>query len=431
MVARLAVAPWLPLALIALVHVPVLAQEPAPGHEHHMPREASADPAFELPHGREGSGTSWLPDDTPMTGGMRSAGLWTVMWHGNVFLQHVAAFGDRGDRQTGSINWGMAMASRPLWQGRVGARLMMSAEPLTVGACGYPDLAQSGETCGDGPLRDRQHPHDLFMELTAIYRRVLARGVNFEAYGGPVGEPAIGPVAFPHRPSAMPNPIAGISHHWLDSTHIAFGVATVGLYGRHWKVETSAFNGREPDEHRYDFDLGPLDSRSMRAWWLPASRWALQASVARLKAVEPHIDDPDATRVTASVTYHRSRSSGRQLAAMVAWGQNREHGGVDDAFVAETAVGVSARGVIFGRFEAVEKPAGDLVPSMNDSGVSLSLAKTQVGYLRRLRRARGLDVSAGGSGAAVVLPRLARSRYGGRVSFELAAYLRLSPTPGE
>lgn len=151
-------------------------------------------------------------------------------------------------------------------------------------------------------------PHDVFMELAASYERPLTDAVAFQLYGGPAGEPATGPGAYPHRLSAMPSSMAPISHHWLDATHISFGVITAGLYGRQWKLEGSAFNGREPDERRNNLDLGALDSRSGRLWFLPNANLALQVSAAQLTDAEQEPGGGarhDATRSTASATYHR------------------------------------------------------------------------------------------------------------------------------
>lgn len=113
------------------------------------------------------------------------------------------------------------------------------------------------------------------MELAANYRRRSRKALPSNSTAVPAGEPALGPPAYPHRISALPNPIAPIGHHWLDATHISFGVATAGLYGRTWKIEGSLFNGRERDENRYDLDLGALDSYSGRIWLSPSPRRTL------------------------------------------------------------------------------------------------------------------------------------------------------------
>jgi hypothetical protein len=274
-----------------------------------MPMSATPMPPAPLgiDDARNGSGTSWLPDDSPMRGAMWDAGPWSLMLHGAGFLQYIQTTGARGDHEVGSVNWFMGMAERAVAGGPLTFRGMLSLEPLTVGRCGYPDLLQTGELCLGSPLHDAQHPHNLFMELAADYRHALTSSLAIEIYGGPAGEPALGPVAFPHRPSATGSPTAPVSHHWLDSTHVSFGVVTAGAYGRRWKAEASVFNGREPDDRRYRLELAPLDSYSGRVWWLPSPQWSVQVSAGHLKDAEARPAGPreDVARITASATYHR------------------------------------------------------------------------------------------------------------------------------
>ena len=196
-------------------------EEPAPA-----PREQRAQEAYEHVAAtasqfaaREASGTAWLPNATPMYGVRRASGAWELMLHGNGFIQflHEAAPEHRGDTQAGSINWAMAMARRPLAGGRFGLRTMMSLEPLTIAGCGYPNLLATGELCEGDDIHDKQHPHDLFMEVAAAFDRPLTPSLRWQVYGALAGEPALGPPAFPHRVSAMPNPISPIIHHWVDA----------------------------------------------------------------------------------------------------------------------------------------------------------------------------------------------------------------------
>src|SRR5678815_3212932 len=175
---------------------------------------------------------------------------------------------------------------------------MASLEPLTTGRDGYSLIGQSGESLDGMPLVDRQHPHDLFMEMAARYRHSLAGPLEIEVYGGPAGEPALGPVAFPHRPSAMPSPLAPLGHHWLDSTHISYGVATVGIGTRRVKLEGSWFNGREPDQDRYDLDLRGFDSFSTRLSVMPHPDLSVQASWGWLDSPEALEPDISVQRVT-------------------------------------------------------------------------------------------------------------------------------------
>jgi hypothetical protein len=397
-------------------------------HQHEAVAPAEDHTQHAAQAGREGSGTAWLPDATPMYALHAQRGAWQLMAHGNVFLQFVREGGDRGDDQLGSINWIMGMAERPAGRGRVQLRTMFSLEPWTIGGCGYPNLLASGERCDGEPIHDRQHPHDLFMELTARYDAPLRGALGWQVYGGPAGEPALGPVAFPHRASAMPNPLAPISHHWLDATHITFGVVTGAVYGGRWKVEASAFNGREPDEGRTDFDLDTLDSASARISWLPGASLAVQASAGWLVEAEAGEHDgvpKDVTRATASATYHRVFPDNRVWASTVAWGRNAEAGDRSDGALVETSLMLADRDTWFGRFEVVEKSAHDL--AIVDSADQFTVAKLQAGYTRYLAARRGLQAGVGGSVSAVFVPGGLRAAYGGRASAGFGVFLTIRP----
>jgi hypothetical protein len=404
--------------------------EPAPQHDmQHMHME---DESESMPPSREGSGTSWLPDDTPMYAIHGQAGRWTLMAHGNAFLQYLHESGDRGSDQAGSINWFMVMAARKMGVGRLTLRGMVSLEPWTIRGCGYPDLLATGEVCEGEAIHDRQHPHDLFMELAATYDRPLAGGVRLQLYGGPVGEPALGPTAFSHRISAMPNPLAPIAHHWLDATHITYGVVTGGLYGTRWKAEASVFNGREPDETRTNFDFGALDSWSGRVWFLPTSRWAIQTSAGRLAEAEAgHDGGPrtDVDRVTASATYHRTLDARSIWASTIGWGWNQEHGSAGtNALLAETNVTLDERDTWFGRFELSEKSGHDLAIASPDL---FTVAKLGGGYTRYVGEWRELTAGVGAGLSVGIVPESLKSAYGSRVNIGFGVFLTLRPARRE
>jgi len=384
----------------------------------HMSHDAGG-----APMSRAGSGTAWLPDDTPVYAIHRQSGSWMLMAHGTMFLQYITENGDRGGEQAGSINWVMGMAQRPLGSGRFGVRGMISVEPWTIGGCGYPDLLASGEVCDDSPIHDQQHPHDLAMEIAAEYDRPIAGGIRLNVYGGPAGEPALGPAAFPHRPSAAPNPIAPIAHHWFDSTHVSFGVATAGVYGHRWKVEGSLFNGREPDDHRTDVEFAALDSWSGRLTVLPSSRWALQASAGRLQDAEAHDGARvDVDRLTASATYHR-RMPEQMWASIIAWGRNAVFGEpATNAFLAETSLTLRDRHAWFGRFELTEKSGHDL--AADELAASL-VSKVQGGYTHYLRAWNGVTAGFGAAVSAAIVPASLEATYGARVNSGVAVYLTL------
>lgn len=428
----------LALVLIAVLQaLPVGAQQPSlsatagqgqqptvtPGEEHQ-----GHDMQMGMQMSREGSGTAWLPDSTPMYAMHWRRGPWQLMAHENAFVQFLHESGDRGNDQLGSINWMMGMAQRNAGNGRVIVRGMVSLEPWTIGGCGYPDLLASGEQCEGEKIHDRQHPHDLMMEISAQYDAALKGPVRWQVYGGPVGEPALGPVAYAHRVSAMPNPMAPIGHHWLDSTHIAFGVITGGLYSDRWKAEASVFNGREPDEARADFDLGALDSVSGRLWFLPNSNLALQVSAGRLseaEAAEGGLPRIDVTRVTASAMYHRPKGDDSIWATTIGWGRNEESGHGSNALLIETNVTLHERDTWFGRLEAVGKTAHDLAVSESDH--AFTVAKLQGGYTRYFGARAGFKPGVGAALSAGFVPKPLEPAYGSRVNAGFGVFVTLRP----
>ena len=393
------------------------------GHVHDMGRMNNEQQAEAT---RESSGTAWQPGASPMYALHGQAGGWNLMGHGNAFIQGLHESSRRGDSQLGSINWIMGMADRTSEGGALRFRGMFSLEPWTIRGCGYPDLLASGEVCDGEPIHDRQHPHDLLMEIAAQYNHVLAGSVRWEVYGGPAGEPALGPAAFPHRFSAMPNPLAPIGHHWLDATHITFGVVTAGIYGHRWKAEASAFNGREPDEERANLDVDALDSVSGRLWFLPTASLALQVSAGRLTDAEPGDDRGriDVDRVTASATYHRALETGSYWASTVAWGRNAEPGHASNALLVETNVTFADRHAWFGRFEIVGKRAHDLDLDGTDT---FAVGKLQGGYTRYLAAWHGLKSGVGAAVSGGFVPADLRSVYGSRVNVGLAVFATLRP----
>jgi hypothetical protein len=399
---------------------------PAPADDHSQ--HAGHDLAAGLFSTREASGTAWQPDLTPMYGVHRATGTWQWMFHGNAFGQYVAESGKRGNEQAGSINWTMAMVRRTVGPGRFGLRAMFSLEPWTISGCGYPDLLASGEVCDGETIRDRQHPHDLVMELAAEYEGPLAGSVRWQVYAGAAGEPALGPVAYPHRLSAMPNPIAPVAHHWLDATHITFGVVNGALFSRRWKAEASVFNGREPDEHRGDLDLAPLDSYSGRLWVAPTSSLTLQVSAGHLTDAEAgHGDEPAVSldRATASATYHRQFGTGNLWATTAAWGRNAEAGDASQAVLFETNMTVTERHTVFGRFEVGRKEADEL--GIHGLGDAFTLGKVQAGYTRYLSAWRGLKPGFGAGISVGIVPQSLAVVYGRRMNTGFAVFITVRP----
>jgi len=390
-----------------------------------------------IPMSRDGSGTSWLPDASPMLANHFAAGAWDFMFHYRAFVyydrQNDADLARRGDDQFGSVNWAMLMAGRDLARGRLELRGMMSAEPWTIGAKGYPLLLQSGESYHGQPLHDRQHPHDLFMELAAIYAHPLGNDLAIQAYLAPVGEPATGPVAFPHRPSASGDPFAPLGHHWQDATHISYGVITAGLFSRSWKLETSIFNGREPDQDRTNFDYKgrSLDSYSARFTANPANTWSLSASYAYLKspeALEPSVSEQ---RITASALNTRPIWSQGEWASALIYGANKAShtGRWSNSLLAESNLAFDAWNSVFARVEYVDKTAADLDIVGRPANARFDVGSLAIGYVREITRYPGGSLGLGGRLAMDVVPASLEAAYGSRTPTGFAVYLRFRPRP--
>ena len=376
---------------------------------------------------RVGAGTSWLPDNTTMRAMHFEVGGWGLMAHYVVFAQYDDQFGPRGGVQWGGLNWGMLMATHALWGGQLSLRGMISLDPATVTPAGYPLLLQTGEDYDGAPLHDRQHPHDFIMEAAAIYDHAVTRDLAVQVYVAPVGDPALGPVAFPHRPSADADPFAPLAHHWEDATHVSFGVATVGVYSRLVKLEGSIFNGRDPDQYRWGVDYGghgpTLDSYAGRVTVNPGAAWSLSASYGYLRSPEQLEPQLDQHRATASVLY----GAGPVAAALI-WGANFQDGHTSNGVTAEATVQVGARNTVFGRAEYVNKSADDLdIPGVF-APVWYDVGGLVAGYLRTVAVLKGIEVGVGARGSLDFVPRALESTYGTRTPHGLGVYVRLRPS---
>ena len=384
-----------------------------------------------IPMARAGSGTSWLPDASTMHAAHSTMGAWTLMTHGVAFLQYDNQGGPRGDTQLGSVNWGMLMGARDVGGGRLQLRGMLSLEPWTVTSRGYPLLLQSGEAYRGAALVDRQHPHDLFMELAVQYEHAVSKDVAFSLYAAPVGEPATGPVAFPHRLSAANDPLAPISHHWQDATHIAFGTVTAGIFTRTLKVEASAFNGREPDENRTNFDYRgrSLDSYAGRVSWNPTENWSLSSSFAYMKSPEGLHPDLSVHRSTASVAYVRPMANDAMLAMTAVYGANRRSGesSSEPSYLIEGNLDFRTRHSVFGRIENVKKESADLALPASVKASAVNVSSIVLGYAYDLNTDGPVRAALGVRGSLNFVPQSIEAAYGSRTPGGFAVYFRLRP----
>ncbi len=389
---------------------------------------AAAMPGLYGPHAmtREASGTSWQPDSTPHEGLHLHRGGWMLMAHGSLDLVYDRQGGPRGGEKNFAAGMLMGMARRPLGPGVLGLRAMLSIDPA-MGPSGYPLLLQTGETAnGREHLTDRQHPHDFFMELAGSYSLNVGDESSVFVYAGLPGEPALGPPAFMHRFSGAEIPEAPISHHWLDSTHIAEGVTTLGVSRGAWRLEGSAFRGREPDQYRWDIENPRLDSHSGRLSWNPGSDWSLQASFGRIHSPEGLTPGGDQRRFTASASVNTHLGGGLQQTTFAYGRADNAPGRVLDAYLLEASARWAEKHTVFGRAERVEKD------ELFEEGAPLhadafAVGKLTLGYRYDFARWKRSVWGAGAAASAYVLPAALRPAYGREpVSFMLFVRARLA-----
>ena len=358
-----------------------------------------------------------------------STPAWHLMQDGVLFGLFNRQGGPRGDNaEFKTPNWWMGMWQRPIGRHQISFTTMFSLDRATVGERGYAEIFQAGETVDGRPLVDRQHPHDFFMQVSGSWRMPLGQKTGLTIAGGPSGEPALGPVAFMHLASAAENPIAPLGHHTFDSTHVSFGVVTTAVDRGLFTVEGSVFNGREPDENRWDFDFGPLDSVSGRVWFRPHDQWELQVSSGRLKDPET-LDPGDVVRTTASASWLQKHEAGF-TAVTAGWGMNRKDEDSHASVFAEATWRVR-RTALYGRFEAHEPEiavllTGDIPTTPEATALHGTLVALTAGGVRDVLHIFGLDLGVGADLAAYRIPEaLKTGGYGQPISFHV--FLRLRP----
>lgn len=381
---------------------------------------------------RNGSGTGWLPDASVMYGHAAHYKKWMFMFHSNVFVrynhQDLTNKGNRGAKKIDVPGWFMLMGQKQLGKkGLFHFSSMLSIDPFTVGSEGYPLLFQSGETYQDKRLVDRQHPHDLFSELSVSYAYSLSQKVDLIAYLGYPAEPALGPVAFMHRISSLNNPDAPLGHHWQDATHISFGVATLGFRYGIFKIEGSSFTGREPDENRYNFDKPRFDSYSYRLSINPSKEFSFQVShafIASPEAIEPA---ENSERSTASVIHHLPfKKENSYLSTAIIWGYNNSDHQEHSLLIESTLQ--SDKTAVYARYEKLQKNAKELelVQFVNGKVPLFNIQAFTLGINRVLLRKAGYNIALGLQGSLFIADSRLENIYG-RYPVSGEVYIRLSP----
>lgn len=385
----------------------------------------------------QSSGTAFQPSAWPMPMLMSEVGNWNLMWMGQAFVVATQQSGPRGGDKLYSANWGMLGATRSLGRGSIMLRSMVSLDPLTVTKRRYPLLFQTGESAYGRPIVDGQHPHDLLMELAVQYARPVGEKGMMNVYYAPVGDAALGPVAFPHRASAMELPQATLAHHWQDATHIANNVLTAGFSWDKVRLEASGFRGKEPNENRWNIDMGAMDSWSSRLSVSPTKNWLAQVSAGRLKRPEQFHPD-DVTRMTASVHHIQPRSNGNYWASSLIWARNyktvSKH--ATHAVVAETVVPVRRNNFLTGRLEWSQRDElfeydHDLAHEVQDrtGKRAFNVAGLTLGYTRDFELVRNLQSGIGANVTAYAIDSALKPYYGNRPwGVNVFIRFRLKPT---
>jgi hypothetical protein len=373
---------------------------------HEMPMTGALGP---YPMQRESSGTAWQPDTSEHMGLHVISGHWGLTAHGVLNLVYDHQSGPRGDDRAFASGMLMGMARRPVGNGTLQLKAMVSPDPL-MGPRGYPLLLASGETPnGRDRLIDRQHPHDFFMELSASLSQNIGPKSSIFLYAGLPGEPAFGPPAFMHREAILDSPEAPISHHWLDSTHISFGVVTAGLIFDRAKIEVSRFNAREPDQHRWNIETGPLGSTAVRISWNPTGTLALQGSWGEFKSPEQLEPGVDQNRLSASALYAREIAPRWKFAGTLAWGRKTAQHHNDDAYAAEASL-KHGDWTLFGRGDMTENR--ELLANV-EPAPAFRVGKVSLGAVRDFRIAEHLLLGVGGLFALNFVPDALARDYGG------------------
>ena len=440
------------ILLLLLLALPAAAQnsQKPKHHQHSAPQKPANPPPMNMPGMQHESmqrttefvdeilhhetpGTSAEPQSVNEPMVMQSLGPnWMFMFHGVAFLNLEPQSGPRGGDKLFSTNWSMPMVQRSAGPGQLTLRTMISFEPATVTNRFYPELFQQGETAFGRPINDGQHPHDFLMEIAALYDWKVGENSLLSFYAAPVGDPAMGPPAYPHRSSSSEDPLAPLGHHLQDSTHIADDVLTAGFTHKKVRLEFSGFHGREPDEFRWNLDSGAIDSWSTRLTFQPGANWSAQYSFAHLNSPEQLHPQDNVQRMTASVMYNRPLASG-SWSSMLLWGRNHfvQGGGNLNSYLLESTLRFARDHRVWTRIENVDRTTELLLGNQPEPAnfEEQFLARVQaysLGYDREFRLLPGFLTALGGQVSLYDKPEFLTPLYG-RHPAGAILFVRLRP----
>jgi hypothetical protein len=426
--------------------VPGIAQPPAHDHSkmagHDMDHGAAMNEAGMYLMNMV-SGTAMNPQSWPMPMLTPRVGSWNLMFMGQAYLIDTQQSGPLGGDKLYAPNWFMGAAEHAVGKGSFMFQTMLSLDPATITNRRYPLLFQTGETAYGKPLTNAQHPHDFLMGIGAHYAYPVGNSTMLQLYYAPIGDPALGPVAFPHRASAFELPQASLGHHWQDSTHIASNVVTVAIKHKWMRLEASGFYGTEPNENRWNIDWGPMNSYSGRVSVFPSKNWMAQVSAGKLTAPEQHVQG-DIVRTTASLHYTKPIACGTAWSTSLIWGRNHRTFPSDGAsvkrnlnsYLIETLYPVSSKNFLTARAELVDKDElfadnHELERQLTASaGSTFRIGAYTAGYTRNVGSFKSIQAGVGANITAYTAPPAIKPYYGDH-PWGINVYVRFRLKPPE
>jgi hypothetical protein len=360
-----------------------------------------------------------------------------VQLHGNAFSAFVDQNTLRGGSELQTTAWLMTSYTHPFNAGEWGARVMLTLDPLTLGDCGYARLAlgQLGQ-CDDRPFDDRVAAHPLLMDVS-LHGALRLQQATLSLRAGLVGEPALGPVSYMHRPSAQFDPALPLTSFDLNPAHIASGFATMGIARGRLTLELSAFNNDHGDDDPYDLDTGAFDSFAARAGVRLGAASMLRVSAGQLDSVQggahaAHGGIAGDTRVVTVSLEGDNRVRGIPVTTTFAWGRQHAGGIGTNAFLAEALVqrGPHAVTLRAESHESIDQDATVVIlpdGSHSHSFTNHVVATHEIGAAWSMRVIRLMSVQGrvGVRGGVTFFPERRHGYYGEARGRYLAAFLNL------
>lgn len=165
-------------------------------------------------------------------------------------------------------------------------RSIFSVEPGTIGKCGYPLLFSTGYTAnGITELLNAYPPLDFVTELSGSYVHQW-QNVRLYGYFGLPGAPVLNLLP-QQRIAEFFMPTGSITHRYMTSTDIVYGVGSAGLDIYGICLEGSLFTGKSQDERYWKVKKPHFDSFGVRLSYCYEDAFSFQVSYGHIKDTDP------------------------------------------------------------------------------------------------------------------------------------------------